>query len=161
MLPAVSRDFSTVLYPTTTVRNPITVKFESRYDETIAWGRDNISSYIDIEDPTESIAKQRYPDEVVIPMLHIRIKYDYPLEWPVILKYRTSNPRGFTRASLARVVCRGYKKIFCKDSVTSFDNISWWVGEPINGECNYCIGDLGLRTVTQEEGDLFVLEVDS
>lgn len=96
------------------VEGGIRVGFEYRYDETIDWDadEDNVSPYIQLSNPDQSIARQRAPAEVVIPMPVIRIQFDYPLGEPVIYDYQADTPSGFSRIHLARCVVAGYNRIY-------------------------------------------------
>lgn len=165
---------------------PIVVTFERRYDAALGWDDiDNVSPYINVSDPDDDIAGQRYPDELVIPATTIRIKYTYPLSVEAMFEYTSDNPRGFTRANLARVVCEGYQDIYDEefpsapmqlqpevasrddapdDSSDGFVNAC----EARMARCTYTygirdhdIGDLALHTVTQVDGNLFRLGVNS
>jgi len=96
------------------LKGGIRVGFAYRYDETIEWDadEDNVSPYIQLSNPDESVARQRYPAEVVIPMPAIRLEFDYPLAQPVIYGYQADTPGGFSRIHLARCVVAGYNRIY-------------------------------------------------
>ena len=149
------------------------VTFSRRYEPDAGWeDEDNVSPYISLENPEEDIQGQRFPDEVVIPLPKIRVRYDYPLETETILSFDADTPAGFTRAHLARQIAAGYHRIYQEEEAV--------VGNPghIPGMMNrkrsrgpygiwgHDLGDLVLAGATQvaasgKDSDLFELEVDS
>lgn len=141
-------------------------KIEVRFSSvTLDDGIRTISPYISLADPEDDIAAQKAPNELVIPLGTIRIRYDYPLENEVIHEYLADRDEGFTRAYLARIISDEYKKIYQEEEAA--------VGDPghVPGMLNrapsqgpygiwgHDLGDLLLRTVEQsdEEKDLFEL----
>jgi len=146
----------------------IMVKFQSHYEYEEKWDDpDNISPYISLAGPADDIGRQRFPNEIVIPMQNIRVLYNYPLSNPVIYPFKADTPQGFTRAHLARKVADGYKRIFDEEEAA--------VGNPghlagmsnrasssgLHGIWGHDLGNLMLHTVVQKEDDLFELGVDS
>jgi hypothetical protein len=93
---------------TISMNTRIIVKFQNRCDNE----EDICNIYIDVENPDEDIKNQQYPEEIVIPMKKIQIKYEYPLLKSKIFEYEAKNEFGFTRAELAEKVCEGYQKIY-------------------------------------------------
>lgn len=142
--------------------NKIVVSFSHRYDDSIDWEDDyNISPYITIESPEYDIAAQLFPDEVVIPMNKIKVYYDYPLSIPATFEFKADQEAGFTRAELARKICRGYQKIYQEEDAAVGDPGHRAQSEGPYGIFGHDIGDLVLRTVKQIDVNLFSLEVDS
>lgn len=145
------------------------ITFESRYEPSDDWDDSDceISPYVSLAYPAEDIAGQRYPEEIVIKLKTIRVKYDYPLSHEVILSFDADRPEGFTRAHLARKISEGYQQIYREEEEA--------VGNPghIPGMANrnrsngphgiwgHDLGDLLLHSVSHEGGDLFSLGVDS
>jgi hypothetical protein len=141
---------------------PIIVNFQSLYYENGNWGNeDDINIYINIEDPDEDIKKQRFPDEIVIPMNKIQIQYTYPLSNFEIIEYETKNELGFTRTELAKKVCEGYQKIYNHEISARHDPAREDEDDSPYGIWGHCIGDLMLYEVNQREGNIFGLGVDS
>lgn len=140
----------------------IIVSFQSLW-EGVDWDdQDDINVYIDVADPDEDIKKQRYPDEIVIPMKKIKVKYTYPLTENVTFDYETKNEIGFTRAELAKKVCEGYQKIYAHEEGVINDPTIKEKDKILPYEIwGHCIGDLLLYEVSQLEGNLFKLSVDS
>ncbi len=161
---------------------PIVVTFECRYVDALGWDDpNNVSPYISVAYPDDSIAGQRYPDEIVIRDTVINIEYTYPLDASVVYLYTSDSPQGFTRANLARVVCEGYQRIYDEEfpptDDPSTDDASP-VGDSsdefmaaygariarctgIHGIWGHGIGDLMLCAVTQTDVNLYSLSVDS
>lgn len=113
---------------------------------------------IHVESYSEDIKKQRYPDEIVIPMRKIRVKYTYPLTESVIFDYETKNELGFTRAELAKKVCEEYQKIYAHEIGVITDRaidhkiLPYEIWGSLNDK-------LALQEVTQIEGNMFGLKV--
>jgi len=133
------------------MNNKISVHFQSRYDDEGSWDdEDNVSPYISVSDPDLDIETQRFPDEIVIPMKTIKLKYTYPLDTVAIFLYSTLNDNGFTRRELAKIVCEGYQTIYDDDD-----------SEGTYGIWGHGIGDLVLYEVSQIGKDVFEVKVDS
>jgi len=153
----------------------ISVGFEYRYDDTIDWDadEDNVSPYIPLSNPDQSLARQRHPAEVVIPMPVIRIQFDYPLAQPVIYEYQADTPGGFSRIHLARCVVAGYNRIYkeeddfvAKQKIEEKPHTGPYMfnrrtTNGPHGIWGHSLGDLVLHTVEQVEDNLFSLGVDS
>lgn len=142
------------------------VKFEKRYDKNLDWTKENTSPYIQISDYGSDIAAQRNPNEIVLPMKKIRVKYNYPLSRTVIFEF-TADGDCFTRAELIRNICEGYVKIYKEEDdaghpgTVSKQCLNRAQSHGPYGIWGHDISDLVLHRVSQLEGNLFLLHVDS
>jgi hypothetical protein len=105
------------------------------------------------------------PDEKVIDLTTIRIKYTYPLSNSVT--YRVSSRNGFTRKQLAKIIARRYQMIYDEEEATSdvaVENIPNMLNRCQTtgrfGIWGHCIDDLILHTA-HIDGDLITLGLDS
>src|SRR5579862_3329035 len=141
------------------MNNQIIVNFQSLYDY-----ENGINKHIYMKDPDEDIKKQRYPDEIVIPIKKIRIKYEHPImRFPKIFTYETKNEIGFTMTELAKTLCDEYKK-FCAHEKGMINDPAIDIDVRSLLDLPYGIWDyenLFLYEVRQKEGNLFLLGVDS
>ncbi len=143
----------------------IVVTFERKYAINEEWTAENISQYIRVAD--YDCDEQRYPDEVVIPMNVIQVRYEYPLTYPVTIEFISDDAAGFTRATLIEMICDAYQDIYDEEDSD--------VGDPgyIDGTLNreqssgrygiwgHYITDLLLWEVRQVDDNVFTLGVDS
>ena len=145
---------------------PIIVEFSSPYEH-----EDSFDPYISMAEPEEEISKQLNPNEIVIPMQVIKVEYNYPLGNPVTFEHTSADPRGFTRAELARKISEGYQRIYREEDEAvlnagkTVENIPGMLNrqetEGPYGIWGHGIGDLLLTTVIQKQGNLFEISVDS
>ena len=139
----------------------ITVNFKSYQaeDDSDEW------SYIHVADPDHDIKNQVDPDEIVINMNKIYVRYTYPLTNHVILEFTADN--GFTRAELAKKVCAGYKQIYDEEEISGKPGyirpgcLNRATSHGPYGIWGHVIDDLVLYEVVQIQDNLFELGVDS
>ena len=145
----------------------ITVTFERKYDEAKPWNKNNTSPYISVASPSRDIAAQRNPNDIVINMKEIKVKYTYPLTHSEILTFNADNDTAFTRSELARKICEGYKFIYDTEHAAVSDPghlpgmLNRKRSQGPYGIWGHDIGDLDLHTVEQVNDNYFTLWVDS
>ena len=61
------------------INKKIEVIFEKQYEENNGLDERNNSNYINMANPEGDIAHLKFPNEIVIPMRSISIRYTYPL----------------------------------------------------------------------------------
>ena len=135
----------------------IVVTFLGRYDDTEGWDNHvNLRHSITFADSDEQIEFLWMPNEIVIPMKKIRIKYNYPLLQEFIFNYETTNETGFTRAEIAHQIVDTYRAIINKSPhLLNTSEVD------LTHTCapNH-VRNLYLYSMEQVEGNLFKLTVE-
>lgn len=135
----------------------IIITFLGRYDDTEGWDNHvNLRHSLDFIDSKEQIEFLWRPDEIVIPMKRIRVKYNYPFIQEFIFNYEATNETGFTRTEIAHQIVDTYRAIINKSPDlldTSQVDLTHIYAE------NY-LRNLYLYSMEQVEGDLFKLTVE-
>lgn len=80
---------------------------------------DGVSPWVHLEDPEPDIARMRQRDEIVIRSDKVVVIIDYPLERAVLMELTSADPRGFSRAEVARSIAREYRRIYVEEEATA------------------------------------------
>jgi len=80
---------------------------------------DGIYHHIALDDPEPDISRLFAPDEVVLPAGEYSLVIDYPVAEPVELPLKPADPRGFTRAGIAREIAKAYRRLYEEEERTA------------------------------------------
>lgn len=138
------------------------ISFECRYDKNKDWDDEENSDIVYISQGPYEKEYIKNPDEIVIPLKEIKIKYTYPLSNPVVFTYQSED--GFTRLMLINNICETYKNIYKLEG----DPGRAWEGSFNRGTSygpygiwGHDIEDLSLDAMYQLNNGMFQLGISS
>jgi hypothetical protein len=142
------------------------ITFECRHNERKDWDdEENIDIVYISQGPYEKEFIKN-PDEIVIPLKEIKIKYTYPLSNPVVFTYQSED--GFTRLMLINNICETYKNIYKLEEEISDAPGRAWEGSLNRGTSDgpygiwgHDIDDLSLDAMYQLNNGMFELSISS
>ena len=136
------------------------------------WSEMETTPYIFVGDPEENIANLINPDEIVIPMRRISIKYGCGDE-NNLWRLDSDTQYGFTREYLARSMVEIYRHIYCLTSYEDKHKLCYLSGivkremfapfgqygpnNPFCGGLDY----IAVHTLTQVKDNIFEMQYDT